>query len=149
MAREVKLREMVMMVTANWQQPLCVFQHFEQARRVDHVLRAHLGASIPRPFTKFTYLENGTLLPSRFNDLLTLNCSLPILHTSWAASASSVVSQDTPGQDQSPPWWLASGMSLSPPHVISDRLFVTVLAFCTSGVQKAFERVPPTVWRAL
>ena len=70
---------MVMMVTANWQQPLCVFQHFEQARRVDHVLRAHLGASIPRPFT---YLENGTLLPSRFNDLLTLYCSLSIPHTS-------------------------------------------------------------------
>jgi hypothetical protein len=46
---------MVMMVTANWQRALCVFQHFEQARRVDHVLRAHLGASIIQTLS-LTYL---------------------------------------------------------------------------------------------
>jgi hypothetical protein len=40
-------------------------------------------------------------------------------------------------------------VSLNPPHVISDRLFVTVLVLCTSGVQKSFGMVPPTVWRAL
>lgn len=97
-----------------------MLKQFEQARRVDHVIRAHLGASMNTQGLTYihTYLENGTFLPSCFNDLLTLNHSLPILHTSWVASVSSVVSQDTPGQDQSPPWWLASCMSLQP-HLTS------------------------------